>query len=383
MADKSPTPITIDELQVFAQKKLPKNVYEYYACGADDEKLLIRPRVMVDVSNVDTTKWLFGIKYPFPIGFAPSAMQKLAHPRGEESVAVAAHRLGIHMTLSSQSTTSLEDIADLMPITPDGPERWFQLYMTENLTLSIPLIERAASAGYTALVITVDTPILGNRINERKTPLVLPSHLHLANYEGSTKTKTDVYKPSQERQLLDARTADEAARIIREAEGAIHSSSLTWAHTISWLRSVTSMKIILKGVMAEEDAELAVKYGADAIVVSNHGGRQLDSSPSTLEALPSIADAVKGKIPILFDGGVRQGGDVFKAIALGADLVLIGRPVLWGMSYDGQEGVELTVNILERELSRTMALAGTPNIDSIGKRSLGLQKKIGFGVARL
>lgn len=358
-------------------------------------------RVMIDVSDVDTTTQLFGVNYPFPIAFAPSAMQKLAHPQGEESVALAAHTLGINMTLSSQSTTSLEDIAELMPTTPNGPERWFQIYMTQDPTLSIPLIERAASrllsiscqdyvrlmtfadAGYTALVVTVDTPILGNRINERKTPLVLPSHLRLANYTASKNTNTGISEPSRERKLLDAPTAAEAARISSEAKGAIHSSSLTWSDTISWLRRVTPLKIILKGVMTEEDAELAVQYGVDALVVSNHGGRQLDSSPSTLEALPSIAKAVKGRIPILFDGGVRRGSDVFKAIALGADIVLVGRPVLWGMTYDGQKGVELVAHILERELSRTMALAGATNIQSISRRFLGLRKENGFGLSRL
>jgi (S)-2-hydroxy-acid oxidase len=158
---------------------------------------------------------------------------------------------------------------------------------------------------------------------------------------------------------------------------------MTWAHTISWLRKANPMKIILKGVMTEEDAELAVEHGADAIVVSNHGGRQLDSAPSTLEALPSIAEAVKGRIPILFDGGVRHGSDVFKALALGADLVLVGRPVLWGMSYDGQKGVELAANILERELARTMTLAGATDVASIGTGFLGVRKRDGFGIARL
>ena len=202
-------------------------------------------------------------------------------------------------------------------------------------------------------MITVDTPVLGNRHNERKTPLVLPSHLYLANYKASTNTNTGTRKPSQERQLLDAPTAAEASRVAEQAGGAIHSRALTWAHTISWLRNVTPMKIILKGVMTEEDAELAVEHGADAIVVSNHGGRQLDSSPSTLEALPSIASAVKGMIPILFDGGVRHGSDVFKAIALGADLVLVGRPVLWGMSYDGQDGnLQELWHCLERRISK-------------------------------
>jgi len=232
-------------------------------------------------------------------------------------------------------------------------------------------------------VITVDTPVLGNRLNERKTPLVLPSHLHLANYKASTNTKGETRKPSQERQLLDAPTAAEASRVAEKAGGAIHSRALTWAHTISWLRKVTPMKIILKGVMTEEDAELAVEHGADAIVVSNHGGRQLDSSPSTLEALPSIASAVKGRIPILFDGGVRHGSDVFKALALGADLVLVGRPVLWGMSYNGQDGVELVANILEREFARTMALSGAPDIQAINSSYLGVRKRDGFGIARL
>lgn len=232
-------------------------------------------------------------------------------------------------------------------------------------------------------MVTVDTPVLGNRHNERKTPLVLPSHLHLANYKAFTNTNTETRKPSQERQLLDAPTAAEASRVAEKAGGAIHSRALTWTHTISWLRKVTLMKIILKGVMTEEDAELAVEHGADAIVVSNHGGRQLDSSPSTLEALPSIASAVKGRIPILFDGGVRHGSDVFKALALGADLVLVGRPVLWGMSYNGQDGVELVANILEREFARTMALSGAPDIQAINSNYLGVRKRDGFGIARL
>jgi (S)-2-hydroxy-acid oxidase len=238
-------------------------------------------------------------------------------------------------------------------------------------------------AGYTAVVVTVDTPILGNRLNERKTPLVLPSHLYLANYATSATTKTNSSGPSVERLLLDAPTSAEANRVATEAGGDLHSRAMTWTHTISWLRKVTPMKVILKGVMTEEDAELAVEHGADAIVVSNHGGRQLDSAPSTLEALPSIAEAVQGRIPILFDGGVRHGSDVFKALALGADLVLVGRPVLWGMSYDGQAGVELAANILERELSRTMTLAGAPDIASIKSSFLGVRKRDGFGIARL
>lgn len=247
----------------------------------------------------------------------------------------------------------------------------------------LSLTDNPSEAGYTALVVTVDTPILGNRINERKTPLVLPSHLYLANYATSAKTKTNSSGPSIERLLLNAPTSAEANRVAKEAGGDLHSRAMTWAHTISWLRKATPMKIILKGVMTEEDAELAVEHGADAIVVSNHGGRQLDSAPSTLEVLPAIAETVKGRIPVLSDGGVRHGSDVFKALALGADLVLVGRPVLWGMSYDGQRGVELAANILERELARTMTLAGARDVASIGPNFLGVRKRDGFGIAKL
>jgi (S)-2-hydroxy-acid oxidase len=177
---------------------------------------------------------------------------------------------------------------------------------------------------------------------------------------------------------MDARTAKQAKQILQKAKKTMHSASLTWDILVS-LRRVTSMKIILKGIMAPEDAHLAVQHGADAIIVSNHGGRQLDCVPSTIEVLPRIVAAVDGRIPVLFDGGVRRGSDVFKAIALGADLVLIGRPVVWGLGYKGQEGLEAVVNILERELSRTMALAGVEKVENI--RSVGLKST--FGLAKL
>jgi (S)-2-hydroxy-acid oxidase len=180
---------------------------------------------------------------------------------------------------------------------------------------------------------------------------------------------------------MDARTAKEANDILRESGNSTHNSAMTW-DVVAILRKATTMKIILKGIMAPEDARLAVEYGADAIVVSNHGGRQLDCVPSTLEVLPLIAAAVERRIPVLFDGGVRKGSDVFKAIALGADLVLIGRPVVWGLGYKGQEGLETVVNILERELSRTMALAGIQRISDIKDEALRVAHG-SFGFSRL
>lgn len=386
---KSPVledPITISEVEQLARRRLPKAVYDYYSCGADDQYALRRnidafsgvyvlPRILRDVSVVDTSTTIFGWMTTLPIAFAPSAMQKLAGGEGELDVARTASKMKLNMTLSSQSTTTLEDVMAAAKAQAVGgtlsPKFWFQIYLTPDMEHNITLIKRAEAAGYEALVVTVDTPVLGNRLNERKTPLILPPHLRLANIKDANATKSR--EPTVNRILMDARTADQAKEILKKAKKTIHSAELTW-DVLSHLRKSTSMKIILKGIMAPDDARLAVKHGADAIVVSNHGGRQLDCVPSTLEVLPRIAKAVNGKIPVLFDGGVRRGSDVFKAIALGADLVLIGRPVIWGLGYKGQEGVETVVNILERELSRTMALAGVASIADIGRAAVRMTR---------
>ncbi|KAL1305505.1 hypothetical protein AAFC00_002377 [Neodothiora populina] len=387
-------PITISEVASIAQRKLPSNVYDYYACGSDEQqalrrnvrefdRLLVRPRVMVDVSSVDTSTSLFGVKYPMPLGFAPSAMQRLVGENGESDVAAAANELGLNMTLSSQSTTSLEDVSRENDARPDSPDWWFQIYLTQDLERSLPLIKRAETAGYKALVVTVDTPVLGNRINERRTPLVLPSHLRLANFESASTPALKERKPTMNRLFMDARTLKDAQSIAAVAGPTMHSSSLTWETTLPWLRKVTNLKIILKGVMTAEDGRLAVEHGADAVVVSNHGGRQLDCAPSTIEALPEVAEAIAGRIPVIFDGGIHRGSDIFKAVALGAEFVLIGRPVLWGLSYKGKEGVQVVCNILEREFYRTMALAGVTDLSQITKASLAVARRDTFGLSRL
>ncbi|KAG0646218.1 hydroxyacid oxidase [Hyphodiscus hymeniophilus] len=407
-------PISLSEVEKLAHDRLPKAVYDYYACGADDQdalkrnidaysRIYILPRVLRDVSTVDTTTKIFDWTTSIPIAFAPSAMQKLAGGDGELDVGRTAAKLGLNMTLSSQSTTSLEDVMDAAKreaaIGDCSPKFWFQIYLTPDMDHNIALITRAEgiinpseiksrimlielpiiAAGYEALAITVDTPVLGNRLNERKTPLVLPKHLRLPNVEDISKPKSN--KPTVNRLLMDARTAKQAEEILDRARNTTHSSALTW-DVVATLRKSTTMKIILKGIMTPEDARLAVKHGVDAIVVSNHGGRQLDCVPSTLEALPDIAAAVEHRIPVIFDGGIRKGADVFKAIALGADLVLIGRPVVWGLGYKGQEGLETVVNILERELSRTMALAGVTKVADIKAGSLGIARS-SFGFSRL
>lgn len=361
--------------------------------------LFILPRVMRNVTNIDTSTTLLGTKYPLPIGIAPSAMQKLVGGNGEVDMARAAASLGMNLTLSSQSTTSLEEVMQERNCMNNHPPFWMQIYMTQDPEKSIPLIRRAeggplipqllgfeliisSAAGYEALVVTVDTPVLGNRINERKTPLVLPENLRLANIESSANAPK-LRKPTFNRLLMDARTAQQAQDITSSAGGSMHSASLEWTSTIDFLRKTTSMKVVLKGIMTPEDAALAVKHGADAIVVSNHGGRQLDCAPSTIEVLPDIAQAVNGQIPVILDGGITRGSDVLKAVALGADFVLVGRAVLWGLAFDGQRGVETIGHILERELSRAMALAGIVNLKEADRKMLAVAKQEGFGMARL
>ncbi|GLI74268.1 hypothetical protein PoHVEF18_002505 [Penicillium ochrochloron] len=303
-------------------------------------------------------------------------MQRLAGPEGEIGMASAAARMGLNLTLSSNSTTLLEDVASVK--TRVGSQSvapfWFQIYLTAELELRVPLIKRAEAAGYEALVLTVDTPVLGNRINERQTPLVLPEGLRLENLEHDSTQGPG--KPSPNRILMDARTPEQANNAVREIGGKAHSASLTWESTIKFLRRTTKMKIILKGILAPEDAQLAVEYGVDAIIVSNHGGRQLDCVPSTIQALPGVVEAVGRRVPVILDGGIRRGSDVFKALALGADFVLVGRPALWGLAFNGQKGVETVMNILERELSRTMALAGTSNLQEIKLSLLRLSLKL-------
>lgn len=236
------------------------------------------------------------------------------------------------------------------------------------------------AAGYEAFVVTVDTPVLGNRLAERKTAVVLPKGMSLPNAESSS---SSVKLPSVNRQLMNARTAEEASALLEVSGSSMHSSSMTWTKIMSFLRGITKSRIILKGIMSGEDAALAVEHGADAIIVSNHGGRQLSSTCATIEALPEIAEAVGGRIPVILDGGVRTGADVFKALALGADFVHVGRPALWGLAYNGQAGVETVMHILERELSRTMALAGVRRVSEITKDKLGVTRSDGFGISKL
>lgn len=331
------------------------------------------------MSNIDTTTTILNKKYDIPIAIAPSAYQKLAGGRGEIDVAAAAFFVGTNLTLSTNATTSLEDVIQALPQRdPAYPRPWFQLYFLQERKLTAGLIQRAEAAGYEALVLTVDTAVLGNRLHERRKPLELPPHIAVANAASRR-----VGAISKAGLLLRAKTAAEYKDLRAKYGDSLVDTNLVWDEVIPWLRSQSKMKIILKGIMTAEDAQRALEAGVDGIIVSNHGGRQLDGAPSTLEVLPEIADVVKGKIPVIVDGGISRGSDVFKAVGLGADLCLIGRTALWGLAWNGQAGVEGVLHILERELSRTMALMGVSSLREISRSMLGVTKTEGFGIAKL
>ncbi|MGK3969160.1 alpha-hydroxy acid oxidase [Sorangium sp. So ce118] len=358
MQDPRPAPslLTVDDFERAARARLSRMAYDYYRSGADEGRTLrenrrafrrleIHYRVLVDVAERDMSTTLLGTTVPFPILVAPTAYQRLAHPDGELASSRATSELGTLFTLSTLSTTSLEAVAEASP----GP-KWFQLYVHKDRGLTRSLVERAEAAGYRALMLTVDTPLLGRRIADVRNGFALPEGLVMAN-------------------LLDAAAgapAGERGSLLAAYVASRHDASLTW-RDVEWLASLTRLPILLKGIIRPDDAVRALGCGAAGVIVSNHGARQLDGSPATIEVLPAVVDAIAGRCPVLMDGGVRWGTDVLKAVALGARAVLVGRPVLWGLAALGGEGVARVLAALRDELSIAMALAGCPTLASIDR----------------
>ncbi|KAG9665027.1 FMN-dependent dehydrogenase, partial [Aureobasidium melanogenum] len=291
----------------------------------------IRPRILVDVEKLDMSTEIFGVKVPFPLGFSPSAMHKLAHPEGEVATSRAAASQGICMGLSSYSTTSLEDVA----AQGEGNPYFVQICVLKDRRTTLQLLKRAEKAGYKAVFVSVDVPVLGRRLNEMRNNFILPEEMEFPNILSSGK-----------------------AEFSGENEATAYDASLKWDTAIPWLKANTNMQIWLKGVNTAEDVALAIQHGLDGIVISNHGGRQLDGVPATLDTLRECAPIAKGRISIAVDGGIRQGSDIFKALALEAEHCFVGRIPIWGLAYKGQEGVELGIKILLQEFAITMRLAG-------------------------
>ncbi|MEO7022447.1 MAG: alpha-hydroxy acid oxidase [Ktedonobacteraceae bacterium] len=337
-------PINIFEYHDLAEKQMDPVYWGYYEGGSDDEvtlranqsdfaRIRLRPRMLVDVSQCDMRTTVLGTPVGMPILVAPTALHCMAHPEGECATVQGAGAVGTLMIASTVSTRTLEEIAQAAT----GP-LWFQLYIDASREITAWLVGRAEAAGYKAIVLTVDTPILGNRERDRRHNMpVPPPPLVAANFIGVE-------------------------------NGSQRWMPVTW-ETVDWLRSITTLPILLKGVLTAEDALLALDHGVSGIVVSNHGGRQLDSAVTGIEALPEIVEAVAGRCEVYVDGGIRRGTDILKALALGARAVLVGRPVLWGLAVNGAPGVQHVLGLLRAELELSMKLSGCPTLSSI-KRSL-------------
>lgn len=349
--------INLLELEEMARGRLAQGSFDYIAGAADDEvshrnnradydRIKLRPRYMIDVSNIDTATTVLGTSISLPVMFAPTAGHKLCCPEGEKATARAAEGAGTAMILSTLSTTSMEDVA----AASNGP-KWFQLYVYKDREITRQLVQRAEASGYRALCLTVDVPVIGNRERDLRNAFSLTNEFPLGNFTGMELEKMP-------------------AGILNQSSGfgsyiaSKWDPSLTWAD-FDWFRSITKLPIVVKGILTAEDAREAVNHGAEGIVVSNHGGRQLDSTLSGIAALPEVVEAVENKCEVLVDGGVRRGTDVLKALALGARAVLIGRPYMWGLTLAGEDGARMVLEILRRELNSAMALTGRPTIPSI------------------
>ena len=344
------------EVESRARERLPKEAFDYAQGGAGLERTLrengtafdrwrFLPRFLVDVGTRDLSTTVLGRRYPVPFGIAPTAFHRLFHPGGEVATARAAAARGILHVVSTLSTTPLEEVAEA------GAPRWFQVYVHKDRDLTLELVDRAKRSGYHALVLTVDSPVWGIRERDRRNGFSLPDQLKLANFmrrldvAGGGKDGLSNYVNGQ----LDP--------------------TLTW-RDVEWLRDRSGLPVLVKGILTPEDARLAVEHGAAGVIVSNHGARQLDRVPATLDALPGIVDAVDRRVPVCLDGGVRGGADALIALALGADFVFLGRQVIWGLAMAGEQGVGRVLDLAREELDNAMALAGRPTLASVDRTLL-------------
>lgn len=339
-----------------AERRIPPAHWGYIAGGANDEvtlranraafdRLLIRYRTMVDVSVRDLRTTVLGTPVSMPILVAPTAMHKLAHPDGECATARAAREAGTVMVTSTTATTRLADVIAAAP----GP-MWFQLYVYQDRGRTRELIEDAVRAGYTGVMVTVDAPLLGRRERDIRLGFTLPPHLTIAN----------AARAGMER-VPDA-SADASGLMLHFRH--LHDAAVT-PRDIAWVRDVSGLPVLVKGIVRGDDARRAVEHGARAIVVSNHGGRQLDTAIPAITALPEVVESVGGDAEVYVDGGVRRGTDVLKALALGARAVLLGRPIFWGLAVDGEAGVRAVLEHLRTEFDLAMALAGARNVGEV------------------
>jgi len=351
--------VAVSDYEPLARERMNEAAWAFVQGGAGDEltlkdnleafaRLRLLPRVLNEVGGGDTAVTLFGHRHPAPILLAPVAFQQLAHPEGEVATVLAASAMQTAMVISTQSGIALETLA----AQAQAP-LWFQLYLQPDREFTAALVKRAEAAGVQALVVTVDAPIHGPRNREQRAGFVLPAGIAPVNLAGMRELPPESIHPGGVSLLQ--------SELVRHAP--------TW-HDIRWLRTLTKLPIVIKGILHPDDALRALDEGMDGVIVSNHGGRTLDTVPATIDALPAIAEAIAGRIPILLDGGIRRGTDIFKALALGASAVLIGRPFIHGLAAAGAPGVAHVLHLLRTELEMAMVLAGCRTLAGIDRSRL-------------
>lgn len=383
--DRSGSPLMrkmtcMEDLRCAARRRVPRAFFGYAEAGsysgetlrtnsADLERIKLRQRVLLDVSRRETSTTILGQKVSLPIALAPIGIGGLQYGNGEILACRAAHAAGIPYTLATLSICSIEDVAGAVK-----KPFWFQLYVMKDRGFARSLIERAAAAKCSALVLTVDLPVLGQRHADIKNGLSVPPSLKIRNILNMATKPAWVYRVLAGKRwtfgnLAGQLKGEQGVKALAEWIAHQFDSSLNWKD-VEWVRSVWPGKLIIKGILDVEDAKIASKTGAAAIVVSNHGGRQLDGAASTISMLPKIAEAVGSEIEVLFDGGIRSGQDVLRALAFGATGCLVGRAYIYGLGAGGQAGVARAIEILRNELDATMALTGIRSISEIDRRVL-------------
>jgi isopentenyl diphosphate isomerase/L-lactate dehydrogenase-like FMN-dependent dehydrogenase len=344
----APEPVNVGDYERLAEERLEPGAFGYTVGGAGDEwtmrenvaafnRWVLRPRVLVDVGSVTTATSVLGQDVSMPILVAPTAFQRLVHPEGEAPMARAAAAAGTVFCLSTLSSASPAEIAAAAP----GGRNWFQLYWSPDRGFTAELVGAAAAAGFSAIVLTVDLPVAGRRERDIRAAFELPADIPLPNI-----------------------AAELGGGDFHAALGEVVDRTITW-RDLEWLASLTDLPLVVKGILTAEDARLACEHGVAGVVVSNHGGRQLDGVSATLDALPEVVEACAGEVAVLVDSGVRRGTDVVKALALGARAVLVGRAALWGLAVDGEEGVRHVLELLRAEVELALTLLGCPSPEAV------------------
>ena len=372
--------VTVGDLRGLARENLPKAVFEFIDGGAHDERTLnanmrdlgqisFAPRILTDVSDRRQAVQLLGQEFSSPFILGPTGLAGLLWPHGDIATARATASAGVGYCLSTNSNCSIEQVADR-----GRPNFWFQLYIQRDRAMVRSLVERAAAAGCPVLCVTVDLPVQGARERDVRNGFTVPPQLSVGNVFDYAKRIGWLWRMVTGPRITFAnleRAGGEPSNLTTLVQhiNAQFDQTVTWKD-IDWLKSIWPGKMAIKGILHREDARIAVEHGVDAVIVSNHGGRQLDGAPSAIAALPGIVEAVEGKAEVLMDGGIRRGSDIVKAMALGASGCLIGRAGLYGLAANGEAGVTRAIDILRQEIDITLALLGQPDVTKLDKSAI-------------